>query len=85
MQHDPLFARWTGIWPGVGECIVMGLFAKWPGKDGKWEKCDINDPKGGPDLNTFYAMGYERIFFVKPTEDKGEKRYEEAIAKKAKS
>jgi len=23
--HDPLFARWTGIWPGKAEAMLMGL------------------------------------------------------------
>ena len=24
-QHDPLFARWTGWWPGVLECEALGI------------------------------------------------------------
>lgn len=81
--HDPFFARWTGLWPGVTECVALGMFAKWPGKDDKWEKCGPNDPEGGPDLNTFYSSGLYKKFFVKPTTDNGRKRYEEAIAEKA--
>jgi len=64
--HDPLFARWTGIWPGAAECAILGLYAKFPGKNGGWEKCDVNDPEGMIDLNTFYTKGYHEIFFVKP-------------------
>ena len=64
--HDPLFARWTGIWPGKAECEALGLFAKFPGKNGGWEKCDRNDPDAVSDLNTFYSEGYSQIFFVKP-------------------
>lgn len=24
-KHDPLFARWTGFWPGVLESIALGI------------------------------------------------------------
>lgn len=24
-NHDPLFARWTGIWPGYAEACVLGI------------------------------------------------------------
>jgi hypothetical protein len=31
--HDPLFARWTGIWPGAAESAMLGIdlneFAKY--------------------------------------------------------
>ncbi len=64
--HDPLFARWTGIWPGHAECMGLGLYAKFPGKNGGWESCDASDPEGQTDLNTFYTAGYPQIFFVKP-------------------
>lgn len=23
--HDPLFARWTGIWPGKAEATILGM------------------------------------------------------------
>jgi hypothetical protein len=23
--HDPLFARWTGLWPGSAEAWIMGI------------------------------------------------------------
>jgi len=23
--HDPLFARWTGLWPGRAEAILLGI------------------------------------------------------------
>ncbi len=45
-NHDPLFARWTGIWPGEIESEYLGL-----------------------DLNQFTIQGYNKIFFVKPTEE----------------
>ena len=28
-DHDPLFARWTGFWPGELECLGLGLVAVW--------------------------------------------------------
>jgi hypothetical protein len=46
-EHDPLFARWTGIWPGDLEAQYLNL-----------------------DLNQFTIQGYDKIFFVKPKEDK---------------
>ncbi len=45
-NHDPLFARWTGIWPGELEAKLIGV-----------------------DLNEFTIQGYNKIFFVKPTEE----------------
>lgn len=68
--HDPAFARWTGLPPGVPEVMAMGMYAKWPGKDGKWEKCDANDPRGVPDLNSFYSEGHYLKFFVKPSSNR---------------
>ena len=64
MQHDPLFARWTGIWPGEAECRVLGLHCKFTSKG--WEKCEANDEDAMPDLNKFHSMGYDKIFFIKP-------------------
>jgi hypothetical protein len=69
MRHDPCFARWTGIHPGLAEARELGVFTKWT--DHGWEKCSANDPEARPDLNTFYAMGYHRIFFIKPTVENG--------------
>jgi hypothetical protein len=44
---------WTGIWPGVLECIEFGWYAKFsPGKG--WEETDANDPDGSPDLNRLF-------------------------------
>ncbi len=45
-NHDPFFARWTGIWPGELESEYLGL-----------------------DLKQFTIQGYNKIFFVKPTEE----------------
>jgi hypothetical protein len=73
IRHDPAFARWTGLWPGSAEAAELGLWVKWT--DQGWEKCDKNDPDARPDLNSFITMGYSKIFFVKPTKDKGSERY----------
>jgi hypothetical protein len=63
--HDYIFARWTGIWPGMAECIALGLWAKCvPGQG--WVKCSTFDPEGCADLNTFYSSGLYKTFFVKP-------------------
>jgi hypothetical protein len=63
-DHDPLFARWTGVWPGYAEARELGLFTKWTDKG--WQKCYAFDPEAKPDLNTFYEKGLNKIFFVKP-------------------
>ncbi len=64
-DHDPLFARWTGIWPGEGECLVLGLYSKWVEGKG-WEKCNKDDKGADADLNEFARLRLEKIFFVKP-------------------
>jgi hypothetical protein len=74
MRHDPVFARWTGLWPGRSECISMNLFAKFPGQNGKWEKCGASDPNAVPDLNTFYELGYHKVFFIKPSKENKRER-----------
>lgn len=55
-DHDPLFARWTGLWPGDAEAILLG-FVLHP-----------LDHSGGvrPDLNRLYSEGYHKAFFIKP-------------------
>ena len=58
-KHDPAFARWTGFWPGSLECIALGMVVT----DGSHTSAD---------LNTFYASGLSRQFFVKPEESDGE-------------
>lgn len=50
-SHDPLFARWTGIWPGTGEVEALK-------RDG------ILPPTAN--LNDIYTNGLNKIFFVKP-------------------
>ena len=42
-HHDPLFARWTGLFPGEAEAKAIGI-----------------------DLNEFYRIGLNKIFFIKP-------------------
>ncbi len=63
-DHDPMFSRWTGIWPGWAEALALGLITKWSDKG--WIKCNIDDPDARPDINTFYELGYSKIFFIKP-------------------
>ena len=62
--HDPLFARWTGLWPGTAECWELGLLTKWT--DHGWQTVDKTDPEARADLNTFHKMWFQQIFFVKP-------------------
>ncbi len=81
MRHDPFFARWTGLWPGSAEAEALGLFSKWSPETG-WVKTDASDPEGHADLNTFLTKGYDRIFFIKPREDKGTDRYLAAVKRK---
>lgn len=51
--HDPLFARWTGLWPGWAESLAMGGMSE---LDGHYSV----------DLNGFIAKGFNKIFFIKP-------------------
>jgi hypothetical protein len=53
-EHDPLFARWTGFWPGELEAVGLGMIST----DG--------GPYVGADLNGFMEKGLHKIFFVKP-------------------
>jgi hypothetical protein len=71
--HDSLFARWTGIWPGAGECAALGYYTVWdPNGVGKPEMNygHIQVPPGTrgatEDLNRLYKEGLHKIFFVKP-------------------
>lgn len=57
-RHDPTKVRWTGVWPGVLECIKLGLFSyEDPSRStGQyWVPCSPDHPKATPDLN-FYAL-----------------------------
>lgn len=47
---------WTGIWPGVLECIEFGWFSKWVEGKG-WVHCTKDDPEAGPDLNHLHPFG----------------------------
>lgn len=47
---------WTGVWPGVAECIELGWYtyfrAPAPGEQyGEWVRCAADDPRAGADLN----------------------------------
>lgn len=64
--HDPLFARWTGLWPGTAEAVAMGFITKFKPGQGGWIPADYNDPEAGPDLNNFYPK-YGVVFFKKPS------------------
>lgn len=46
---------WSGVWPGIEECVEFGWFCK-PGKTG-WEPCSADDPKAEADLNRLAADG----------------------------
>jgi hypothetical protein len=67
-NHDPLFARWTGIWPGEAESLALGLYCRWGPDFGQtgWIECKPGDPGARANLNRFHAEGYHKIFFVKP-------------------
>lgn len=67
MRHDPAFARWTGLWPGLAEAAELGLWTKWT--ENGWQNCDKSDPKARPSLNDFYERGYDKVFFIKPSKE----------------
>lgn len=52
-QHDPLFARWSGFYPGTLECIGLGMIVKM----GEYTSADLNE---------FYRLKLHKQFFVKP-------------------
>lgn len=45
---------WTGIGPGVVECVELGWYVKWQEADRKWVKCEKDDPKAVADLNRLF-------------------------------
>ncbi len=63
--HDKLFARWTGIWPGTGEALALGLYCKWVEGKG-WVKCQKEDPDSTADLNALAEELIHKELFVKP-------------------
>lgn len=40
---------WTGIWPGVEECVEFGWYSKRVAVG--YRKCEKDDPRAGPSLN----------------------------------
>jgi hypothetical protein len=55
-EHDPLFARWTGFWPGMLEAAALGYLVRWDG-----------DGEIMPDLNRLYSeRALMHALFVKP-------------------
>jgi hypothetical protein len=55
-RHNPGSERWTGVWPGVLECIKLGFFC-WENFGRKdpnypwWNPCGPEHPDAMPDLN----------------------------------
>lgn len=47
---------WTGIYPGVVECIEFGWYSKWDEDRCRWVRCEKDDPKAGADLNRLHPM-----------------------------
>lgn len=67
-KHDPVFARWTGVWPGYAEAAALGYWVRW---DRGWIPCERGHPDARPDLNRLYAEGLHRVFFRKPGKETG--------------
>jgi len=55
IQHDPDFARWTGIYPGYAEMLALGRVSEMGGSY-------------VPDMNGMIMGGLHKIFFVKPVD-----------------
>lgn len=47
-SDGPEALPWTGVWPGVEECIEYGFYCRW---GPPWIPCDKDHPDAGPDLN----------------------------------
>lgn len=45
--------KWSGVWPGVSECIEFGWYAKFSGQG--WVRCSKDDPGARADLNRLYT------------------------------
>ena len=45
-DHDPAFARWTGIWPGYAEATLLGIDLNEFASQG-YEQVFFVKPKGG--------------------------------------
>ncbi len=67
-EDSTLPAIWTGIWPGVIECVEYDLWNKWVDKDGNklefsdfdtpghWQETTAEDPDREPDLNRLHTL-----------------------------
>lgn len=47
-EHECAPGPWTGMWPGVEECIEFGWYSRF---EGGWHRCGPADEGAGPDLN----------------------------------
>jgi len=56
--HKPWSAVWTGFWPGVIECQVLGWYSKFIPNYG-WRQTTQDDPDGMEDLNRWVIYNME--------------------------
>jgi hypothetical protein len=57
-EHDCGAEAWTGTWPGVVECVELGLWAHFvPNGNPSWRPCGPDHPNAVPDLNRLVREG----------------------------
>lgn len=70
-NHDKLFARWSGFWPGQLECLALGLVSRWEPDAEHPVPADSLCRLPKADLNRFMAEGWHLLFWIKPNRREG--------------
>ena len=68
-DHDALFSRWTGFWPGELECLALGLLSKWEPDPQHPVPADTLCRKTSFDLNRFIENDWGKLLWRKPARE----------------